>query len=351
VPTYYVDGAVGDNGNDGEDEGAGNAWATIDYALNNIVAGDKVWVKASATYTENPELEVEGALTTPIVFEGYTSSPGDGGRASIVGEIGDGVIDDRLYYVFVNFDISNSGGAGSGRCVVFNDPQSSNTCWKNCVFHDNNAFSLLTLNAGPHIFESCEFNDATGDGVVGVTLAFVGCKFDTIAASAIDASGPVFCFFCEFFDVESNAIDGGAAADTFLIAVNNTIDGNDQATAAGILKGSGIHGPVIAINNIVYDCTNGMSWGCKEPYGISLNNLVNANTDDYVQNAFTSSGEVTDAPAFTAEGSNDYSLAAGSPALSAGFDLQNNADIGAHQASAAGGGGGGTTSRIYRGEL
>ncbi len=77
MATYYVDGAVGDDGNLGTSEGAGNAWATLTKAMNTVAAGDKVWVKASATYTETMTMVTVGAQGTPIVFEGYTTATGD----------------------------------------------------------------------------------------------------------------------------------------------------------------------------------------------------------------------------------------------------------------------------------
>jgi len=59
MATYYVDTAVGDDGNLGTSEGAGNAWATIQHAVDNVAADDKVWVKASGTYSE--ALDATGA--------------------------------------------------------------------------------------------------------------------------------------------------------------------------------------------------------------------------------------------------------------------------------------------------
>jgi len=53
---------------------------------------------------------------------------------------------------------------------------------------------------------------------------------------------------------------------------------------------------------------------------MSRNNCVNANTTAYT-NAATFTGEVTSAPQFTNEvGGADYTPAAGSPLIDAGFD-------------------------------
>ena len=83
MTTYYVDGAVGNDGNAGTSEGAGNAWATIDHAMNTVAAGDKVFVKATGTYSETPVMDTVGASNNPITFEGYTTTPGDNGKVTV----------------------------------------------------------------------------------------------------------------------------------------------------------------------------------------------------------------------------------------------------------------------------
>lgn len=84
MTTYYVDGSVGsDIGNPGTSPGAGNAWATIGKAASTVAAGDLVNIKNASDYTITAEITFNtGGNNTsgPIVFRGYTSSPGDGGR-------------------------------------------------------------------------------------------------------------------------------------------------------------------------------------------------------------------------------------------------------------------------------
>src|ERR1043166_3462426 len=85
MATYYVDGAVGNDGNAGTSQGSGNAWATIAHALSSISAGNIVYVKASGTYSISSGLNhtvgnFDGPRTRII---GYTTSPGDNGQATI----------------------------------------------------------------------------------------------------------------------------------------------------------------------------------------------------------------------------------------------------------------------------
>ena len=81
MATYYVSDATGNDGDTGLTELL--AWATIDHAMNTVVAGDKVWVKADGDYTETATIDTIGTNVSPIVFAGYTSTPRDGGQATI----------------------------------------------------------------------------------------------------------------------------------------------------------------------------------------------------------------------------------------------------------------------------
>jgi hypothetical protein len=114
MATYFVDGAVGSDANAGTSAGAGNAWATVQKAANTATAGDKVWVKASANYPELVSFNTgahTGTGASRLVFEGYTTTTGDGGRATITGSgsrascvVFDGTMD---YISLVNFDLTS----------------------------------------------------------------------------------------------------------------------------------------------------------------------------------------------------------------------------------------------------
>ena len=81
MTTYYVESGHGGTNSGTSD----NPWTTVDTAMNNVVAGDKVYVKASATYNEDVTVDTAGGFSTNIVFEGYTTTPGDNGKATISG--------------------------------------------------------------------------------------------------------------------------------------------------------------------------------------------------------------------------------------------------------------------------
>lgn len=345
MATYYVDGAVGDDGNAGTSEGAGNAWATIDNAMNNVAAGDKVWVKASATYTETATIDTAGGNSSggsgPIEFEGYTSTTGDGGKVTIDAEstrascIADSITG-TLFYVFRNFICVNGTGSGvdlDGNQVIF----------ANCESNDNAGSGFLCGNG--MIWENCIATGNTNQGMQGgTTCAMVGCISGANGGDGVRITyGTVSDSV--FYSNSGDAISFLGANGFTCVAIGNTIDGDGKDTNDGISFPSAFWSPNIAINNIIYDCTTGISGRDQGNRLSSRNNLLNNNTSDYASGYQTFEGEVTSAPSFTDETSQDYSLGGSSPALNAGFDAHDPLgttqlrDIGAVESSSGGGGG------------
>ncbi len=74
---YYVS-TTGDDANDGLSES--QAWRTISYAASAsspVNAGDVVYVKAGNYGAEHVAFQTNGSDTLPILFMGYTTTPGD----------------------------------------------------------------------------------------------------------------------------------------------------------------------------------------------------------------------------------------------------------------------------------
>jgi hypothetical protein len=343
---YYVDGAVGDDANAGTSEGAGNAWATVDKAMNTVAAGEKVWVKASATYNELATIDtVGGSGNTPIEFEGYTSATGDGGKATIDGQstrancIADSLGVVGGYYIFKNFILTGATSHGA-------DLSLNQMTWKNCEFNSNGTTSGHGLNMGNGATcEKCIFSSNSLDGAnVGTTSTFLGCRFLSNTQDGVDLEyGSVI--HSVFYNNDGNGITFVGANGWTCLVYGCTFDGNAKATGTAIEFPTAFWGPFIAVNNIIYDCTTGMNGTDQGTRLVSRNNLVNSNTTNYATGYQTFEGEVTSAPAFTDEASQDYTLGPTSPALQAGFDGSTTsgdtekADIGAHESSAAAGGG------------
>lgn len=71
---YYVS-TTGSDGAAGTSPAA--AWRTISYAAAQAQAGDTVYIQAGNYGSEVVVMSQSGTSTAPIVFEGYTTSPGD----------------------------------------------------------------------------------------------------------------------------------------------------------------------------------------------------------------------------------------------------------------------------------
>lgn len=322
MATYYVDTALGADINAGTSEGSGNAWATIDKAMNTVAAGDKVWVKASGTYSEDALLDTPGDTTTgPIVFEGYTSTTGDNGQVTMsattsclaAGTISAG----NYFYVFKNFKFT--GGSSHAVNVLAGD----NCTWVNCEFSGAGADGI---NADDyHKFYKCVFSGNTSEGAnVDVQPVFICCRFTNNGGttSQVNALAGTF-LFCEFFGASVGGINFDGNVGPFII-INCTFDGEATASQNGIYfnHGTEVQG-FVAINNILYDW-NGSAVLADLNFG-DLNligyNLINSNTTDYGTNISNTLGnDVTSAPTFTNEAGDVYTLGSGSPAVHVGTD-------------------------------
>lgn len=344
MATYYVDMVNGLDTNSGLSEAL--AWKTLDKTQTApIVAGDKVFVEATADYTETLTITVVGTATAPVVFEGYTTTPGDGGVATVNGSAtratGLTPAAGSNFYVFKNFRFTNHTAVGAGNLT------SNFFTYKKCRF-DNNTGDGVNGNLNC-LFEGCYAHNNGGDGFeVGGMTVFICCISNANALSGFEAEGGVF-YKCIAF---SNAgIAFVTILTTFHVFIDCVVDGDVTDTTTGYAIGVAyVNSQVVVVNCVAYDCTTGFSSqaGLDTERSISRNNLVNANTTAYSAFA-THSGEVTSAPAFVNEATQDYTPAVGSPLIAAGFGPGTNGwitqtgdvpDIGAVDEVAAGGGGG-----------
>lgn len=344
---YYLDHALGNDVNLGTSAGAGNAWKTIGKALDTVVADDYVWVKNGEDYIEDHnaasavgEISTAGGATTPIIFEGYAVTPGDGGVAVLnagtnaLGNVleTDGVVGASLYYSFKNLRFTGASADG----VHMRIPNYKFCKWTNCRF-DNNGVNGLDTDAD-HVVVGCQFdnNGAAGWDGDGRSICVNSSSFGNTTSGFLPGSS---CFFA-YCLVYSNGSPGISTAGQESVVVNCTFDGEN--TDSGISCGSGAFA---VLNSIFYDCDTGLAGAAGyEWHKVSLGNLFNSNDADRV-NWPADASDVTGAPTFVNEAGDDYTLDTGSAAINAGYDLGfilnavSYIDIGAIQKQITGGGG------------
>lgn len=307
MTTYYVDSAATGTA-DGLSEA--NAWTTIDTAMNNVVAGDKVWVKASGTYSETPNMDTAGTAASPIVFEGYGTTTGDNEKVTIsgttnclTGSLG------STYYIYKNFIFS--GASSHGVSMTTSDYCS----WINCEFNSNGSDGI---NADrDHLFVNCVMHSNTSSGVdMNNNARFIGCIAYGNGATQLKADSGVAAYKNVMYATPTNIKALTLNACAFVAA--NTIDGENTA-----LTGIDIYqeADAIVVDNIIYDCQTGVDYGTTiQPMTFIGYNLINSNTTNYdVSGENIGYQDVTDAPSFTDEAGDDYTVDSSSPAIAAGL--------------------------------
>ena len=330
MTVYYVDVTSGDNSDTGLTEGL--AWKDLGYAANQVSADDKVWVKASASYTAddpdtatcNWEVDTAGAVTTPIVWEGYTSSTGDGGVVTVDADSGTNVnplvinIAAFGYNVFKNFRFT--GGSGDGVSCTTSD----GNVFKNCRFDNNDDHGFNGSGANSTLFYNCLF-DSNGDRGVYISEGIIVC---CVAHSNGDhgiytGDGTVsMCLSYENgvsgdYQIYLNTGSYGSAS-----VIGCTVDGDDSTTNGvnGIFI-TGNSQPVAIVNTIAFDCNVGIYANNDCGEGCVADAILMYSNDTDRTNFLTGDNDVSGTgDPFTDSGNNDYSLGSGSEAIDAGRD-------------------------------
>jgi len=332
---YYISAASGSDGNSGLTEAL--AWATVDYGMNNVIAGDTVYVKSDGNYNEKVTVDTVGSGALPISFIGYSGTIGDNIRATIdaqgvrtnclVDSISNGT---QAFYIFKNFRFTNATSIG----VTLECTQLK---FKNCRVDNCPGWGLYNYHT---IFEDCEF-DHNGDGIFyAAGHIFLGCKFDNNSNADVNGAIDNLFYGCTFFSAGEYGIyvHGGANSTRVL---NSTFDGDSKDTGVAF-DCEYTDKQLVSVNNIFHD--NGTALrNLIGQRAISRNNLFNANTNKYQLGANTYTDEIIGVPNFVNEGANDYRLDVGSSGIANGFDFSKvnsftpyGMDIGAFQVLGSG---------------
>ena len=314
MTTYYVDGAVGSDGNLGTSEGAGNAWATIDKAMNTVAAGDHVYVKASVNYNELATIDTVGNSTAAILFSGYSTTPGDNGMVTIDAQsTRDHCIDTALttsiYYLFENFVFTN-GVSHNFEGVLSADSIS----FYNCRFSNSGGYGVRGDNWWKFI--NCEFlNNTQGPCDMDTDTDFVACVFHGNGNYPVAANAEFYR--CQFSGRDANDL----ACYQALNVLACTFDG-EGGTGDLIEQPNGFS---MLVDNILYNTTGNAVGNTSPPqvYGLSAYNLfgnvgAKYQTAPGLTNPLYGYQDIEGDPEFTDEAGDNYTIQTTSPARAAG---------------------------------
>ena len=159
---YYVDNASGNDGNAGD---ADHPWASLAHAADTVAAGDTVHIKSGTEYTAqdgsnncNLQITTAGTVTAPILWQGYTTTPGDSGMAIInANGYNQGVSNSGSdYQIYKNMQVKNASYDGF-YC------SSGNQTWINCVVNNNGRYGINM--AGNGLYVKCTIHNNGSHGI------------------------------------------------------------------------------------------------------------------------------------------------------------------------------------------
>lgn len=362
--TLTVTSAPTSNGTD-QAFAIGGSLAGIQRAVDSVRGAETVNIKATGTYSPATTITFPSSAnwvsagvsgTAPVLFQGFTTTVGDGGIVTVSGAslaansaIVLGVVGAN-HFVWKNFIFSGATGTGIG-FDVGGAGAGSNGHFRRCRFTANGGRGWRA-GSGACTLVLC-MADANGnngyESVATSNTVWIACIANGNTGDGFNAASGGVWYRCSAF---SNSGDNYEPGGAFNVLFDCTQDGDADDSDVGYRFSGGSTSQIqVLVNCIVYDNATGVisatNIGEKR---VSFNNLVNANATAYSGFA-TESGEVTSAPQFVNEAGGDYGIVSGSPARSAGLDLSENpwgvtftgrsADIGAVVGPDVGGGGGG----------
>ncbi len=319
---YYVDITTGNDLDDGLSEG--NAFATLEKAADTIASNEICHVKGSANYVvQDGANDCVMQITTPgasaaemIIWRGYTNTPGDGGTVTIDADANTlasavkTAIGGFVFNKFENFRFT--GGSGNG--FDGNGVTDDGIYFENCQFDNNDGWGFQGDNG--IYFIKCTLN-INGSGNSDPDSAwYIGVKSYTSTGTGL--RGELF-IWCLSYDMGAN---NHLIANTagLLLALNNTIDGENAANSIGIFNDSA-SGSVYALNNALHDLAEGIkSDNTRTDVHISDYNLFNSNGADRT-NIPVGPNDVAAVPGFENEGARNYAPGTGSALIGAAFDV------------------------------
>lgn len=334
---YYVSSLAGGSG-----IGTSGDPFTLLQACDQTGTGNTFWVKADGDYNTQDgangcimHLTVAGASSAPNIWEGYDTSTGDGGVATIdaTSTYASAAIStlDSAWLVIKNLEFL--GGTGIG--FDGNSRATDYVTFKNCRFSGNGDDGVQMDNYC--YFENCEFHTNTGAGIdCDSHIGMYGCKFYANDGYTVNVGVGSVLYNCLIYDPLNG--DVVHASSNTIYVINTVIDCEGQAASRCVRQdasSSFIH----AWNNIFYDAdTSLLSDTATGELNMGRNNVFASYTNDNSgwmpiqtgdgigdrDDQDSSQGDTT---LFTNAAIRDYTLPAGSDALEAGLDMQGVTDF------------------------
>lgn len=339
MTAFYSDFNAGDDmAGDGSQ---GNPWKTLQKAIDDGVtgsspgdgAGHTIWLRNHAPFVEDVTVTEDAAAlaNNPLVIEGYTDTPGDGGVATLDGETtsnygmrtfapagGDA---NNYYWVlkgirFTRYAIAGFDAFGPSSGFM------QDVIFRKCRF--DNCGIGATIAQG-HKFLDCWFHDNSGHGIQGHSFGV----FTSVLRSIFEDNGIGFStrslggaiWNCLFRGNTVSAIDFQARA---MPVISCIIDGVDKAGAIGVDYSNMSDGVVKIFNSIIMDCVvgvNGPVAGNEELSAI-YNSLFYLNSADFANGAAARLNCLFVDPDFVDRDNKDYGINEDSPCKEAGLDLK-----------------------------
>jgi hypothetical protein len=292
--------------------------------MDTVASGDKVWVKSTGTYSDEHSshdavariMTSIGNTVPPVVFEGYESSTGDNGKATVDASINNlasclndnwGSTNTSSQYVFRNFRFY---GGTSTVADLYHCYQPS---FYNCSFESGGLYGV-SIGAYGNVI-NCEIFNNTDYGVYVRYTTVAGCKIYNNSGGGIQQAVYLRLYNNLVYGIPSGkyGIVGG-----YCKIVNNTVAGVSGKGGTGIYT----YQNAICMNNIITRFSTGLlSASGQDTITIYRNNLLYDNTTNY-SNTRSDAGDtdITSDPKFLDLTNDDYRLQPDSPAITAGVD-------------------------------
>lgn len=332
---------------------------SLSTALTNMVAGDRINIKADGTYSRSATdtLTPDGTTTSPITLRGYTTTIGD----ATLGRASGGFLDTTKMPVIAYGSTFRLNAAGS-----------TNIIFESLNITSNVANSAVRINV-ESLLVNCKIDNAsTSSSAVAiegdvVTSQVISCDLSLSAgvasAKVITTAGPV----------QYSRITGGGGNGIELASNPTAILGNVIYESAIGIRALTAASRSEIIGNTIANCTGdgidivtsttalvkivgnhitgcggyGIDFNASTCSKVLINNRFRDNTSgdingggDYqtATNVLNQTSDDTDALDFTSQSTDDYSLLATAAGARRGLSYLQN--IGANGTQAASGGGG-----------